>query len=1807
MNTRILTTTAFLAASLLFSARADITTGLVGYWNLSDGPGSSTVADSSGNGNSGTLVNFTDTTYNNMWTSPGDPNNGWPFALLVNQTGEGANTYVSIPDSTSLDSPTANKAWTISAWVNCSVAGASEPNNAGLVVKGNQGSEAYSLYMNAGKFVGNQRNAGNTGGQSVSSTFAPVAGAWYHVAVTFTTAGGSSKIQMVMYINGTNNANGPQNTYTTVFSSSQPATIGCRFNSSGVIANAFQGTIDEVRIYNRALPASDILQLYNNKAFSLINNGIGSWNGLAGSGGNATLDTTSLNVCTNLYTAPVGTAGSLADVLSLEQTGGQSLGCALADTYYSSGKPLAVASTNLTIAPGGVALGTASAAGTLTFLNAATTYILNSSDGIGLKDGLNPTSLAQSGNGTVILTGVNTFSGGATINSGVLQLGNGGTVTGQELGTATSVNNNGVIAFNGNNNLSFNSTIAGTGSVIQKGAGTLTLNTANTYSGGTTLSNSTVSAASIGDSGSSSLGTGPVTLSSGTLLYTGGSDTTGRQINGANGTTNTIDVPNGVTLELSGQVLSSSTAFTINKTSGGTLTLSGGGDNAHLIMAINAGTVILNKSSASNVHALGGGATTVGSGATLQLSGFGGAELASTSALTVNSGGVFDLNSQGNTIASLNVAGTGIAEGGALINSAASSVSALTGPITLAADTTIGGAGSIMLPSVISGTGTLTYNGSGVLTLQATNTYSGGTIVSAGTLEGNFANVIPGNVTVSGTGILQLDDPSAMSSVAVLTLPASPAASTVNLNFGGTQTLAGLMLGGTAQPVGTYGPVGSTAANQSATFTGSGIISVTGQPYWDPAHTAAAPGSGGNGTWDTSTPAWFIGGADTVWPFDGVALFAGTAGTVTVTTDVNADGLTFTTPGYAVNNTGGATVTLDGNNPTINLPAGNTTIGATLAESGANPVTVNGPGTLALTGANTYAGGTTLNGAALNANSIADANCAIGPSGTVTLLGGSTLSYTGTSPAATTRNVTASGAATCTIDVPAGSLELDGQVRNAGGNSAQMYTKTGAGTLILGGSLDNPSLTMAINQGLVVITKASATNAHGLGGGASTVASGATLQLSGSGNYDLFSSCVLTVNSGGLFDLGGQSDTMSTLTISGAGLSSNGALINSAAATTSILTNNGSGVVLAGPTTIGGPGNIILAGKISGSGPITYAGTGNLTLTNAGTYTAGTIINPGGTVTLLSSATAAGTGAITDNGTLGVGIVPNNAILANAISGPGVVNIIETSGFNLQLGGSMSGFTGTINCPTSPGGTAKAQILTTAVGLNSAATVNVAAGGTFYIANSGVIIPCPVNVYGLGDSEVYGALRIENGALISGPVTLYGDTTMGNGQVGVAKLATISGPIGQAVGPFGITFTAEPGTIVLSGTNTYTGPTTISNTSGGQLVIGGAGQLGSGNYAAPITNNATFNYSSSAAQTLSGAIAGTGTLIQSGPGLLSLSGANTFTGGTLITNGSTLIVAGSGCLGVTASATNYAGAITNYGQFSYNSSAAQTLSGVVSGTGTLVQSGPGTLALSGANTYTGGTVITNASTLALASGGSINTTPSITIAAGATFDVSAYTSYSMLGGITLSASGTGTTVGSTAAAIKGSASSGATVTVAGPLALTFTPQTFSGDATHPALYVSQISLGQLVLDGNPITVNNAGTSPLGAGTYSLIQVAAGGTISIGSPAVTVTGNGLAPGATASISASGGSVNLVVSGAASVPGISSVTLSGGSLIFSGTNGPDGGTYYVLASTNVSLPLAQWTSIATNSFSPTGTFSVTNDIGVNPRQFFSIQVP
>ena len=75
-----------------------------------------------------------------------------------------------------------------------------------------------------------------------------------------------------------------------------------------------------------------------------------------------------------------------------------------------------------------------------------------------------------------------------------------------------------------------------------------------------------------------------------------------------------------------------------------------------------------------------------------------------------------------------------------------------------------------------------------------------------------------------------------------------------------------------------------------------------------------------------------------------------------------------------------------------------------------------------------------------------------------------------------------------------------------------------------------------------------------------------------------------------------------------------------------------------------------------------------------------------------------------------------------------------------------------------------------------------------------------------------------------------------------------------------------------------------------------------------------------------------------------------------------------------------------------------------------------------------------------------------------------------------------------------------------------------------------------------------------------------------------------------------------------PVISSVVSSGGNLTFSGSNGAPGGNYYVLAATNVLVPISQWQPIATNSFDSSGNFQSTIILTPNtPHQFYLLQLP
>ncbi len=199
-----------------------------------------------------------------------------------------------------------------------------------------------------------------------------------------------------------------------------------------------------------------------------------------------------------------------------------------------------------------------------------------------------------------------------------------------------------------------------------------------------------------------------------------------------------------------------------------------------------------------------------------------------------------------------------------------------------------------------------------------------------------------------------------------------------------------------------------------------------------------------------------------------------------------------------------------------------------------------------------------------------------------------------------------------------------------------------------------------------------------------------------------------------------------------------------------------------------------------------------------------------------------------------------------------------------------------------------------------------------------------------------------------------------------------------------------------------------------------------------------------------------------------------------------------------------------------------TIASPITGSNKLTKagSGAGVLTLSGVNTYSGNTTISEG-TLALSGSGSIANSPVITIASGATFNVSGLTTALALGTPqSISASATGSNTTGTLTVVSGK---GLTLSAGG---LSFSA--YGGGATAP-ITVSGVSAGSLVLNSAPVTV--ATTTALAAGTYKLVAKGGSATVTGTPGTLTVGGSGLASGTTGALSVVSGELILTVSIAA----------------------------------------------------------------------------
>ncbi len=208
--------------------------------------------------------------------------------------------------------------------------------------------------------------------------------------------------------------------------------------------------------------------------------------------------------------------------------------------------------------------------------------------------------------------------------------------------------------------------------------------------------------------------------------------------------------------------------------------------------------------------------------------------------------------------------------------------------------------------------------------------------------------------------------------------------------------------------------------------------------------------------------------------------------------------------------------------------------------------------------------------------------------------------------------------------------------------------------------------------------------------------------------------------------------------------------------------------------------------------------------------------------------------------------------------------------------------------------------------------------GTLILSNTG-------NDY--GDTEIDGGILAAKDA-----------ASLGTGDVTIAENATLAlsqGTLDNNVTGGGQIVKSGSDELIVTGDNTYSGGTTIT---GGTLTADHADSLGSGD----IDNSGVLKVGEG---DLENTLSGSGSLVKTGTGELTLSGGNDYSGGTTIIGG-TLTADHADSLGT--------GAVANSGVLQVGDG---ELENTISGRGSLVKTGTGELTLSGDNTYSGGTTI----------------------------------------------------------------------------------------------------------------------------------------------------------------------------------------------------------------------------------------------------------
>jgi fibronectin-binding autotransporter adhesin len=1001
-------------------------------------------------------------------------------------------------------------------------------------------------------------------------------------------------------------------------------------------------------------------------------------------------------------------------------------------------------------------------------------------------------------------------------------------------------------------------------------------------------------------------------------------------------------------------------------------------------------------------------------------------------------------------------------------------------------------------------------------------------------------------------------------------------------------TLNPVFDGGTLQ-LDSSGPVFSqnfTVNPTNGTIDAAGLNSTMSGVLSGPGGLTFMDSAGGGSV--TLTNANLYAGATTI--SGGAVLMLSGNGSIAASSGV-ADSGTFdisgTTAGAAIQSLSGNGIVALGNQ-TLTLTNANDTFAGTIGGAGGLALT---GGTETLSGTNTYSGATGISSGAtlaLNGSGSIAASSGVADNGT--------LDISGTTTGAAIQSLSGSGTVALgnqTLTLTNASDTFAGTIGGAGGLTLTGGTETLSGMNGFTGATGISSGATLALVGAGSIAASSGVIDNGTFNISGT-SSGASIQaLSGNGAVALGNQNLALTSASGTFSgsiagtgnlalIGGTAGLSGTNTFSGAtgigsaatlaligtgsiaassGVIDNGTLnISGTTAGASIQSLSGSGAVALGGQNLSltnATGNF--AGGIAGAGGLTLTG-GNETLSGLNTFSGGSAIASGTSLSLSGTGSIASSSVVADNGAFNISGTTAGATI-QSLSGNGTV-VLGNQNLNLSNAGNT--FTGAIvgtgGVAVSGGAEALSgtNVFTGATGIGTGATLALIGTGSI-AASSGVV-----------DSGAFSISGTTAGASIQS-LSGSGSVALGNQNLNLSSAGgTFSGTIG---GTGGVTLSA--GAETLSGTNSFSGATGIG--AGATLALSGGGSIAS---SSGLTDNGTLDISgatagasirslsgngsvalgnqnlnlSNASGTFAGTLGGTGGLALAG-GTETLSGQNSYAGGTTLSGGSLLIVGTDAALGGASGVlTLNAGALQSTASFvmtretalagagTFVVDAASTLhdNGAVSGVGELIKSGAGALELCGNISNSGGTSVTAG---ALAICGSDTGTGSVSIASGASLALIGAGSVASAGVIT--DNGAFYISGSTAGASIQSLSGNGTVALGNQiLNLTNAGGTFAGSIGGTGGVA--ITAGTETLSG---TNGFSGTTAIGSGA----TLALSGTGSIASS------SGVADNGTFDISgtSSGVSIQSLSGNGSVVLGSQNLSLNNASGTYAGTIGGSGG--------------------------------------------------